>query len=68
MTRRALLSGVALACRGSGAVAGSLLTPASQLRNDLAGARVGIDLRLTILRNGRRSEIRVTVEEARAVG
>ncbi len=41
---------------------------ATQLRNDLASADVGSDVKLTILRNGRRSEVTVAVEEARAVG
>jgi serine protease DegQ len=50
------------------AVDGHPISEASQLRNDLAGARVGSDLRLTIVRNNRRSEVRVAVEEAQPVG
>jgi len=47
------------------AVDGRHLADTAQLRNDLARAKVGSELRLTILRNGRRHEIRVPVEEAK---
>jgi S1-C subfamily serine protease len=47
------------------AVDGRHLADAAQLRNELARAEVGSELRLTILRNGRRREIRVPVEEAK---
>jgi S1-C subfamily serine protease len=38
---------------------------AGQLRNELAGAEVGRDLRLTLLRQGRKVEVEVPVEERR---
>jgi S1-C subfamily serine protease len=50
------------------AVDGRAVLEATQFRNELAAAKVGSDLRLTVLRNGRRTEVTVPVEEARAVG
>lgn len=47
------------------AVNGRAVEDAAQLRNELARAQVGSELRLTVLRGGRRREIRVSVEEAR---
>jgi S1-C subfamily serine protease len=38
---------------------------AAQLRNELAGARVGTELRLTVRREGRRLQILIPIEEAR---
>jgi Do/DeqQ family serine protease len=49
-------------------VDGRPVVEASQLRNDLAAARVGSEVRLTVVRGGRRSQVRVAVEEARAAG
>ena len=50
------------------AVDGHPVVEATHFRNELAAAKVGADLRLTVLRNGRRTEVTVAVEEARAVG
>ncbi|HEY2941606.1 MAG TPA: trypsin-like peptidase domain-containing protein [Vicinamibacteria bacterium] len=50
------------------AVDGRPVETAAQLRNELAGARVGIELRLTVRREGRRLQIPVSVEEARGRG
>ena len=47
------------------AVNGRAVEDAAQLRNELARAEVGSELRLTLLRGGRRREVRVSVEEAR---
>jgi Do/DeqQ family serine protease len=47
---------------------GRPIREATQFRNDLAAAKVGSDITLTVLRNGRRVEATVDVEEARAVG
>jgi serine protease Do len=47
------------------AVNGRGVEDAAQLRNELARAEVGSELRLTVMRGGRRREIRVSVEEAR---
>jgi Do/DeqQ family serine protease len=47
------------------AVNGRPVDDAAQLRNELARAQVGSELQLTVLRGGRRREIRVSVEEAR---
>jgi Do/DeqQ family serine protease len=47
------------------AVDGRPVEDAGQLRNELARAEVGSELVLTVLRGGRRREIRVHVEEAR---
>jgi S1-C subfamily serine protease len=47
------------------AVNGRAVEDAAQLRNELARAQVGSELKLTVLRGGRRREIRVSVEEAR---
>jgi len=47
------------------AVDGRAVEDAAQLRNELARAEVGSALRLTVVRGGRRREIRVPVEEAR---
>jgi Do/DeqQ family serine protease len=46
------------------AVDGHPIVDASQLRNDLAGARPGTELRLDVVRAGRRLVIRVAVEGA----
>jgi Do/DeqQ family serine protease len=43
---------------------GRTIANAAQLRNELARARVGTDLRMTVLRRGRRRAVQVTVEEA----
>jgi Do/DeqQ family serine protease len=48
------------------AVNGRAGVDAAHLRNELAGARVGSELRLTVRREGRVIEIRVSVAEARA--
>jgi S1-C subfamily serine protease len=50
------------------AVDGRPVAEATHFRNELAAAKVGEDLRLTVVRNGRRTEVTVAVEEARAVG
>jgi Do/DeqQ family serine protease len=47
------------------AVDGRPLDETAQLRNALAQVEVGSELRLTVLREGRRIEIRIPVEEAR---
>ena len=47
------------------AVDGRSVEDAGQLRNELARAEVGSELRLTVLRQGRRADIRVPVEERR---
>jgi Do/DeqQ family serine protease len=47
------------------AVDGRDLQDAAQLRNELASVEVGHELRLTVIREGRKREIRVAVEEAR---
>jgi len=47
------------------AVNGRPVEDAAQMRNELARAQVGSELRFTVLRGGRRREIRVSVEEAR---
>jgi Do/DeqQ family serine protease len=47
-------------------VNGKALEDSAHLRNELARARAGEDLRLTISRGGRRQEIRIAVEEAGA--
>jgi len=47
------------------AVDGREVEDAGQLRNELARAEVGAELRLTLLRQGRRLEVRVPVEERR---
>jgi len=47
------------------AVDGRPLQDAAQLRNDMAAAEVGKDLRLTVLREGRRKELTIHVQEAR---
>jgi len=47
------------------AVDGRNVLDAGQLRNELARAEVGSELRLTVLRQGRRTEVRVPVEERR---
>jgi serine protease DegS len=46
-------------------VDGRAVETASQLRNELAGARVGTELRLTVLREGRRLQVLIPIEEAR---
>jgi Do/DeqQ family serine protease len=46
------------------AVAGRPVDGAAQLRNELAAAEVGSTLKLGVLREGRRRDISVTVEEA----
>jgi Do/DeqQ family serine protease len=50
------------------AVDGRAIENAAQLRNALAGAEVGAELRLTVRREGRRLQIAVSVEEARRRG
>jgi Do/DeqQ family serine protease len=45
------------------AVDGRDVENAGQLRNELAGAEVGAKLRLTLMRQGRKMDVRVTVEE-----
>ena len=47
------------------AVDGRPVEDAGQLRNELARAEVGSELRLTVLRQGRRADVRVPVEERR---
>jgi len=47
------------------AVDGRTVETASQLRNELAGARVGTELRLTVRREGRRLQVLIPIEEAR---
>jgi len=47
------------------AVDGRPVETASQLRNELAGARVGTELRLTVRREGRRLQVLIPIEEAR---
>jgi S1-C subfamily serine protease len=47
------------------AVDGHDVENAGQLRNELARAEVGTQLRLTLLRQGRRIDVRVPVEERR---
>jgi serine protease DegS len=47
------------------AVDGRPVEDAGQLRNELARAEVGSELRLTVLRQGRRTDVRVPVEERR---
>jgi Do/DeqQ family serine protease len=47
------------------ALDGHALQDAAQLRNELAGVEAGHELRLSVIREGRRREIRVAVEEAR---
>ena len=47
------------------AVDGRAVDTASQLRNELAGARVGTELRLTVRRRGRKVQILIPIEEAR---
>jgi Do/DeqQ family serine protease len=47
------------------AVDGRPVEDAGQLRNELARAEVGAELRLTVVRQGRRAEVRVPVEERR---
>jgi Do/DeqQ family serine protease len=47
------------------AVDGRTVQDAAQLRNELAAARVGTEMRFTIRRAGRRVEIAIAVEEAR---
>jgi serine protease Do len=46
------------------AVDGRAIDGAAQLRNELARAAVGSDIRLSLVRDGRRSEVKVHVEEA----
>jgi Do/DeqQ family serine protease len=48
------------------AVDGRAVDSAAQLRNELARAAVGSEIRLSLLREGRRTELRVHVEEADA--
>jgi Do/DeqQ family serine protease len=48
------------------AVDGKPLTDAAQLRNELAGAKVGVELQLGVVREGRRLEIRIHVVEGSA--
>jgi serine protease Do len=50
------------------AVDGRPVGTAAQLRNELARARPGAELRLTVVREGRRLDVRVAVEEARGRG
>jgi len=45
------------------AVDGREVENAGQLRNELAGAEVGAKLRLTLMRQGHKIDVRVTVEE-----
>ncbi len=45
-------------------VDGTAVDGAAQLRNELAAAEVGATLRLTVMREGRRREIAIAVEEA----
>ena len=47
------------------AVDGRSVDTASQLRNELAGARVGTELHLTVRRQGRKVQILIPIEEAR---
>jgi Do/DeqQ family serine protease len=47
------------------AVDGRKVDTASQLRNELAGARVGTELHLTVRRRGRKMQILIPIEEAR---
>ena len=47
------------------AVDGRAVDMASQLRNELAAARVGAELRLTVRRQGRKVQILIPIEEAR---
>jgi Do/DeqQ family serine protease len=47
---------------------GRPIREATQFRNDLAAAKVGSDITLGVLRDGRRVEVSVDVEEARTVG
>jgi Do/DeqQ family serine protease len=47
------------------AVDGRTVETASQLRNELAGARVGTELHLTLKREGRRVQVHIPIEEAR---
>jgi S1-C subfamily serine protease len=47
------------------AVDGREVEDAGQLRNELARAEVGTQLRLTLLRQGRKLDVRVPVEERR---
>jgi S1-C subfamily serine protease len=46
------------------AVDGKPVEGAAQLRNELARAAVGSEIRLAVLRDGQRSEVKVRVEEA----
>jgi Do/DeqQ family serine protease len=50
------------------AVDGRAVGTAAQLRNELAGARVGAELHVSLRREGRRLEISISVEEARGRG
>ena len=50
------------------AVDGRSIESAAQLLNELATAKVGAELRLTVRRGGRRVQIRVSVEEVRGRG
>ncbi|HJS57306.1 MAG TPA: trypsin-like peptidase domain-containing protein [Vicinamibacteria bacterium] len=50
------------------AVDGAALQDAAQLRNALAAVEVGSRLRLTVVRDGRRRELEVAVEEAQPNG
>jgi Do/DeqQ family serine protease len=50
------------------AVDGRVVGTAAQLRNELAAAKVGVELHVTVRREGRRHEISISVEEARGRG
>jgi len=50
------------------AVDGRTIDSAAQLRNELAQLQVGSQIRLTVVRNGRRRELRVPVEESSPEG
>jgi S1-C subfamily serine protease len=47
------------------AVDGRPVENAAQFRNELASARVGTELRLTVRREGRRVQLEIPIEEAR---
>jgi Do/DeqQ family serine protease len=44
---------------------GKAIEDAAQLRNELASMKVGSELRLSVIREGRKREIRIAVEEAK---
>jgi S1-C subfamily serine protease len=50
------------------AVDGRDVATAAQLRNALAASKVGAELKIIVLREGRRLELSITVEETRGRG